>query len=214
MNHPTHLRASFDDRSVTMYQAYSPAIASFAVRAGTFVPPFRRDRMTWIKPSFLWLMHRSSWATAPDQERILAIRLRRDGFETALAEGWLTKFDSAVYSSESEWQRLKAEADVRIQWDPDRNLMLEPVARRAIQIGLRRTALDRYVDSWILTIADVTPRAHAIREMVDSGDLDGAQRALPAELPYPLAPDLARHIGCRSNDLFISRANCPPDTAE
>jgi hypothetical protein len=23
-----------------------------AVRAGTFVPPFSRDRMTWLKPSF------------------------------------------------------------------------------------------------------------------------------------------------------------------
>jgi len=34
--------------------------AHAAVRAGTFVAPFSRDRMTWIKPSFGWMMHRSS----------------------------------------------------------------------------------------------------------------------------------------------------------
>jgi hypothetical protein len=68
-----------------VYQAYSPEIADAAVRAGTFVPPFSLDRMTWIKPSFGWMMHRCGWATKPGQERVLAIQISRAGFEWALA---------------------------------------------------------------------------------------------------------------------------------
>jgi len=40
--------------------------------------------MTWIKPSFLWMMYRSGWATKPGQEHILATQITRDGFEWAL----------------------------------------------------------------------------------------------------------------------------------
>src|SRR5215831_13463338 len=74
----------YDDRTITVYQAYSPAIAAPAVAAGRFVPPFSRDRMTWIKPSFLWMMYRSGWATKVGQERVLAITIDREGFEWAL----------------------------------------------------------------------------------------------------------------------------------
>jgi hypothetical protein len=60
---PQHeVRASYDSTTIVVYQAYSPAIADAALRAGRFVPPFSFNRMTWIKPSFLWLMHRSKWA--------------------------------------------------------------------------------------------------------------------------------------------------------
>jgi hypothetical protein len=37
--------------------------------------------MTWIKPSFLWMMYRCGWATKPGQERVLAIQITREGFE-------------------------------------------------------------------------------------------------------------------------------------
>ncbi|TVS20816.1 MAG: DUF4291 family protein, partial [Planctomycetaceae bacterium] len=29
-----------------------------AIASQTLVAPFRRDRMTWIKPSFTWMMYR------------------------------------------------------------------------------------------------------------------------------------------------------------
>jgi Domain of unknown function (DUF4291) len=62
------VRADFTDRTITVYQAYSPQIAGAAVAAGTLRGPFKRERITWIKPSFLWMMHRSGWATKPGQE--------------------------------------------------------------------------------------------------------------------------------------------------
>ncbi|MGW7541114.1 DUF4291 family protein [Streptomyces sp. NPDC054770] len=63
-----------------------------ALRAGTFVAPFERERMTWIKPSFLWMMYRSGWARKPNQERILRIDMDRAGFERALAHVALGHF--------------------------------------------------------------------------------------------------------------------------
>jgi hypothetical protein len=45
--------------------------------------------MTWIKPSFTWMMHRSGWGAKERQERILAIEFLRSGFEWALAHACL-----------------------------------------------------------------------------------------------------------------------------
>ncbi|WP_222719781.1 DUF4291 family protein [Actinokineospora xionganensis] len=73
------IRAKSVADTITVYQAYSPAIADAALAAGTVVPPFKRERMTWIKPSFLRMMYRCGWATKPDQERVLAIRMGRAG---------------------------------------------------------------------------------------------------------------------------------------
>ena len=53
---------------------------------GTFVsPPFKMSRMTWIKPSFLWMMYRAGWGYKDaGQRRILAIDITREGFQWAL----------------------------------------------------------------------------------------------------------------------------------
>lgn len=53
------IRAKFTENTITVYQAYSNEIADAALGAGTFVAPFKRGRMTWIKPSFLWVAYRS-----------------------------------------------------------------------------------------------------------------------------------------------------------
>jgi hypothetical protein len=57
------VRALYDGETITVYQAYPAQIAFPAVRAGKFVPPFKPDRMTWIKPSFRWMMYRCGYAT-------------------------------------------------------------------------------------------------------------------------------------------------------
>ena len=83
------VRARHDDETLVVYQAYSPAIAEPAVAAGTFVAPFKRERMTWIKPSFNWMMYRCGWATKPGQERVLAVTITRAGFDWALEHSCL-----------------------------------------------------------------------------------------------------------------------------
>jgi hypothetical protein len=185
----------FDDRTITVYQAYSPAIADPAIAAGRFVPPFKLDRMTWIKPSFLWMMYRSGWAAKPGQERVLAIQVTRDGFEWALAHAALSHYEPGTYDSQQEWTRQKLVSPVRIQWDPERSLLLQPLPWRSIQVGLSGEAVRSYLDQWITSITDLTPLAERIHRHVSSGDLSAAQAAVPAERAYPIPSSISARIG-------------------
>ena len=47
-----HIMAQFDDESIVVYQAYRPAIGSFAVQHSHFGGEFSYSRMSWIKPTF------------------------------------------------------------------------------------------------------------------------------------------------------------------
>lgn len=189
------MRALFDATTITVYQAYSPEIADAAVDAGTFVPPFRVGRMTWIKPSFRWMMYRSGWASKVGQERVLAVRIAREGFEQALSESCLSHYDPAVYGDRDAWLRRKEISPVRVQWDPERSADLDPLPWRAIQIGLSGSASARYTGRWITGIRDITATVHLIHRLLADGDRDAAQSRLPVEEPYPLSPEIARAIG-------------------
>ena len=61
------IRADYDNRSIIVYQAYREEIALPAIAQQRFVPPFSLNRMTWIKPSFLWMSSgtRSAQFTGP-----------------------------------------------------------------------------------------------------------------------------------------------------
>lgn len=189
------VRAVFDDRTVTVYQAYSPAIAGPALAAGRFVPPFKLDRMTWVKPSFLWMMYRCGWAAKPGQERVLAVRISRDGFEWAMAHSALSHHDPAVYAGHAEWAERTRAMPVRIQWDPERSLLLQPLAHRSVQVGLTADAARRYVEEWTAGITDVTGLAREVHALVAAGRLAEARQRLPAERPYPLPGSLKAVIG-------------------
>jgi uncharacterized protein DUF4291 len=189
------VRAAFDARTVTVYQAYSSAIAEPAIATGRFVSPFKLDRMTWIKPSFLWMMYRCGWGTKPNQERVLAISITRVGFEWALSYSSLSHHDPAVYASHTEWAEHKKTTPVRVQWDPERSLLLKPLHHRAIQIGLAGAAARHYVEDWTVGITDITALAHEIHDLVAAGDLTAAGNKLPAERPYPLSDSLKAVIG-------------------
>ena len=189
------VRAAYTSGTITVYQAYAPEIAEAALAAGTLVPPFSLDRMTWIKPSFGWMMHRSGWADKPGQERALAIEISRAGFEWALAHSCLSHYTAGRHASAKAWAALKDSSPVRIQWDPDRALSGEQLPRRAIQIGLSRDAVRRYADEWIRSITDVTVTARDIGRLAPADRADEAMRRLPAERVYPLVPDLAARIG-------------------
>ena len=179
------VRALFDDDTITVYQAYRPQIAEAALEAGTFVAPFKRDRMTWIKPSFLWMMHRSGWATKPGQERVLAVRIAREGFEWALRHS----------SPSQDGAACTGKRPVRVQWDPERSLQQERLGHRAIQVGLGGEAVARYVDEWIVGLSDATPLAHEIHELVEAGELDAARGRLPRERAYELPADVEAIVG-------------------
>lgn len=182
---PQHqIRAVHDEHAIRVYQAYSDSIADAALAAGTFVAPsFSMSRMTWIKPSFLWMMYRAGWGYKDaGQRRILAIDITREGFDWALAHSCPSRPASSM--SKEEWTRLKAASPVRVQWDPERDLDLQPLPYRTIQIGIGGDAVPLYVGKWILKIADITDFAHTIHGLVKSGQADRARALLPRERSY------------------------------
>ncbi|AVR99315.1 DUF4291 domain-containing protein [Pseudoduganella armeniaca] len=180
------IRAVHDDSTIRVYQAYSNEIADAALAHGTFVsPPFKLERMTWIKPSFLWMMYRAGWGFKdPGQQRILAIDISRAGFAWALAHACLSHPEAGM--SQAEWEERKRTSPVRIQWDPERDLLLQPLPHRAIQIGLSGEAVRLYVNEWIERITDVTPLAHEIHALVGQGRLAEAAARLPVERPMDM----------------------------
>ncbi|MER5640784.1 DUF4291 domain-containing protein [Kitasatospora sp. NPDC002227] len=182
------IRAAHDERTITVYQAFSPEIAGPAAELGSFPAAFNRERMTWIKPSFLWMMYRSDWGRSAGQERVLAVTIRRQGFEWALGQAELSGYEAELHRSRQEWRRAVRRAPARVQWDPERNLALQPQRCRSLQLGLRGEAVERYLDEWIERIEDVSALAERVR-------LERDAALLPAERPYPLPAELAARIG-------------------
>jgi hypothetical protein len=194
MGEMRQVRANYTDETITVYQAYPPEIAGPALAAGRFVAPFRRDRMTWIKPSFLWMMYRCGWATKPGQETVLAVEIAREGFEWALANASLSHHDPAHHTSAEEWRRQLEASPVRVQWDPERSLRLGALEHRSLQVGLSGEAVDRYVDEWLVRLTDLTPLVREIHDRVLAHDDATATALLPIEEEYPLPQEIATRI--------------------
>ncbi|MEV7283164.1 DUF4291 domain-containing protein [Streptomyces sp. NPDC093252] len=174
---PQHqIRADYDARTIVVYQAYSSAIADAALRAGRFVTPFSFHRMTWIKPSFMWLMHRSNWARKPGQERVLAVRITREGWEEALSRAVLTTADPAAV----------AQAAVHVQWDPERSPRGAALNHYSIQVGIGRQLIRTFTDDWIVGLTDLTPQVRKASALIQTGDASRARRLFPTERAYPM----------------------------
>lgn len=189
------IRADYDRDTIVVYQAYPRPIAEAALEHGRFVAPFSFGRMTWIKPSFLWLMERSNWGRKTGQEHVLAVRMTRRGWEEALGQAVLTHPEPGVYRDAGDWKRQFDAAPVYVQWDPERSLRGAALDHKSIQVGLSRHVIERYVQEWTVEIRDYTPLARKLYGLIDSGDAAKAKPLLPREAVYPAGSDLARRLG-------------------
>ncbi|MFF5895893.1 DUF4291 domain-containing protein [Streptomyces argenteolus] len=190
MNDPTsppryEIRARHTRSTVTVYQAYRPSIGLPAARDGRFPPAWKRDRMTWIKPSFLWMMYRCGWGTKEGQETVLAVEITREGFGWALENAALSHYVRGVHPDRATWQRSLRHSPARVQWDPERDLHLAPLPHRSLQLGLSGEAARRYADEWLVSVTDVTPLAHEIHGLLRAGESGRAAALLPEEQPLP-----------------------------
>lgn len=178
---------------IVVYQAFNEAIGKPAAAAGTLdVPAFSKTRMTWIKPSFLWMMYRSGWGRKDTgQQVILRLTMRRDGFAHLLRNACLSSYDPAIYPDRAEWQADLAAHPNRVQWDPDKDLHLQPMDRRAIQIGIAGAYVPVYLQA-ITSVEDITTEAQQIEALVASGQMDEAQARIPMMTEIP-ADDLTRN---------------------
>uniref|UniRef100_A0A7R9WRE8 DUF4291 domain-containing protein n=1 Tax=Craspedostauros australis TaxID=1486917 RepID=A0A7R9WRE8_9STRA len=179
---PTRIfRAMWDADGVYFYQAFRPSIAEYAVANQTFTdcPDFHATRMTWIKPSFGWVLYRSGYATKANQERILRIQVSHEDVAELLS--WCVCGHGGGGSMG------------RIQWDPERDLQhgdgqdpRKMPMTRAIQIGLSRDVSHLYVRS-IRKIEDVTELAHQVhaahQKAVNGKDAEEAMESARVDLP-------------------------------
>mmetsp|Transcript_46675 Transcript_46675/g.122578 ORF Transcript_46675/g.122578 Transcript_46675/m.122578 type:complete len:459 (+) Transcript_46675:126-1502(+) len=190
--HAHVFQGEWDNSGVYVYQAYSAAIADWAVANQSLGGPhFKPDRMTWIKPSFAWVLYRSGYARKHCQERILKIKLSHHAV--------------ALLLSECACKHGGGGTKGRVQWDPARDLLSAEdkgraprrmLRERAIQIGLSKELSHRFVAS-ILEIHDVTDLAHRVSEAHGAKDVQAAMADLAQELPMerPYIPQ------CSTSDL-------------
>lgn len=193
MSVPNRIRAEFDAHSIVGYQAYNDAIADAALSANRFVTPFSLARMTWIKPSFLWLMHRSNWGHKANQNRILRVRISRAGWDEALGIGVLTSFEPRAHGDFMSWRQAFEAAPVHVQWDPERTLRGADANCNSIQVGLGRAVIEKFVEEWTLSIEDLTPLARKMHLFLQSGQAEKARRLLPREKEYAVG-GIARRL--------------------
>jgi len=162
-----HILAHHDADSIVVYQAYRPAIGHYALEHGRFGGPhYSFERMSWIKPNFLWMMYRCGWGTKEGQEVVLGLRIRRAFFDTLRAAAVPAAFDAQRYDSPEAWQAAVAASEVRRQWDPDHAPSGAKLPRRAIQLGLRGSLLRAFATTKLLEVIDMSgfvaeQRAHA-----------------------------------------------------
>ena len=185
ITHPQkEIRAVFDSKTIRVYQAFNILIASEAVRLGTFGSNFKMDRMSWIKPSFLWMMYRSGWASKENQERILAIDVKREGFDYIMNNAVDSNYQENKYGSKTYWRYKLQHANIICQWDPERDIHGNPLEHRSVQLGLRGDILNKYVNEWIVSINDITEYVLYLRELKNMKQ--NIDDLLPKEIVYDI----------------------------
>ena len=178
------IRALYSKDTIRVYQAYNKIIASEAVMKGTFGNNFKMDTITWIKPSFLWMMYRCGWATKENQECVLAIDIQRNAFDYLVANAVISTYQEEMYRSREEWKRLIHSSDIRLQWDPERDIHGNPLNYRSLQLGLRGEAVRKYVNEWIVDITDITSYVNELKCLISQKK--DVSMLLPKEMVYQI----------------------------
>ena len=166
-----HVLAHFDAETIIVYQAYRPAIGRYAIAHGVFGGDFSYSRMSWVKPNFLWMMYRSGWGLKEGQETVLALRIPRHFFDSLLAQAVPSSFDPERYATSEVWREAVACSSVRLQWDPDHAPDGAPLARKAVQLGLRGSVLEDFGRRELLEVIDMTAFVAEQRSHVQLSDL-------------------------------------------
>ncbi|GAW24810.1 hypothetical protein ANO14919_144040 [Xylariales sp. No.14919] len=201
------IRAYYDEETITVYQAYNSEISLAAVQTQKLhaSPQFRRTRMTWIKPSWCWMMYRAGYSYKDkNQERILALKMKREHFIALLGKATLTTEPGkgAAPDETASFDRVTRERPsvVKVQWDPERTPRLEKLSYRSIQIGIPSLLAVTWVEEWITGIEDVTEKARELeqelRENEGVTDEELLRKGLvPLEREFPVPLEVQQAIG-------------------
>eukprot|EP01108_Squamamoeba_japonica_P008100 TRINITY_DN7052_c0_g1_i1.p1 TRINITY_DN7052_c0_g1~~TRINITY_DN7052_c0_g1_i1.p1 ORF type:complete len:239 (+),score=23.35 TRINITY_DN7052_c0_g1_i1:56-772(+) len=177
-----HVMAQAADEYIVVYQAFNDEIGAYAAENKKFkgAPGWLPKRMTWIKTDFLWMMYRSDWGRSMNQTKVLAIKLKRSVFESLLEQSIPSSFAPHLFESKKRWQEALKNSDIRLQWDPAKDLNGDKDGlRRAVQIGMRNQhAIDWASGDLFVDVIDVSDFVATVRELIDRG---GENVEIPAE---------------------------------
>lgn len=176
-----HIMAQYDDNKIIVYQSYRKEIGEFVVKNQYFGGAFSLERMTWIKPNFLWMMYRNGWGTKDGQEYVLAIHLKMEAFKRYLENAVYSTYNERLEISREEWQDQVKESAVRLQWDPDHDPFGGKLERRAIQIGLRNEFTHSFAKEDLILIENISDFVKEQHQFVLNDDLDSLM--IPEEKP-------------------------------
>ena len=190
----SHILGQERDGNVIVYQAFNPGIAKFAVNNQQFGgTSYKFERMSWIKPNFLWMMFRCGWARKDNQQRVLAIELSKEHFLEILSEAVHSTFKLDLYGTKENWQDELKQSNVRLQWDPDHGPKGEKLERKAIQLGLKGKILNQFGKEWIVSIEDITEFVTEQGRKVDKGELDDVY-VMKEEIIHIASADLRNRL--------------------
>lgn len=184
--------AVYNDDVIRVYQAYSASIANEVIKLGKFGSKFKTERMTWIKPSFLWMMYRSGWASKQGQERILAIDISIEAFNFLLENAVASTYKNSLNITNDEWKNMIKTSEIRFQWDPERDIYGNPLNYRSLQIGIKGNTVKKYINDWIKSIEDITPYVIELRESKIKGN--NINSLLPKEKIYKITPKAVSNL--------------------
>ncbi len=183
------------DEEIVVYQAYKASIAEYAVKHQVLGgSEFSYNRMSWIKPNFLWMMYRCGWAEKENQDRVLALWIRKAALEEILSNAVLSSFNPQYYTDKETWEMELEKKEVRLQWDPDHDPFGQKMTRRAIQLGLKGFILKDFGNHQISLIEDITGFVKEQKRHIDNGRLDLLE--VPVEKGWDFKnEELKRRIG-------------------
>lgn len=178
-----HILSQQTQDTIIVYQAFNPFIAKFAVENQQFGgSAYSFNRMSWIKPNFLWMMYRCGWAQKENQEHVLAIWIKQTDFDYILSQAAYSSYKEGIYANRDEWKKHLEETAVRLQWDPDHDPYGNSLERRAIQLGMKGDILKTFCTEMILKIEDITPFVKEQHQFVADNELD--KLSIPQERVY------------------------------
>ncbi|KAK8925359.1 hypothetical protein VCV18_005786 [Metarhizium anisopliae] len=198
------IRATYTPDTITVYQAYKRSIADAAVKHQKLnaSPEFRPGRMTWVKPSWSWMMYRAGYSYKdPGQECILALRMKHEHFIALLDKGVLSAHTERIggVGGGEQGPRDKT-SEVRIQWDPERDERLRVLPYRSIQIGIPGSLSKKWAEEWIAEIEDVTEKARGLKAALDErADVTRGELLdmgyVPEERVFEVGHDIRERLG-------------------
>lgn len=171
------VRAAFDDEFIVLYTA---------VGEGESLEPGRREGFaTWFTTSFHRLMSETAWGEYEGRERPVAVRVRRDVFEGALAESVMVPYVPIENLRYSAWVEDCRRLPVRFSWPCDLDRQGVPLPFRCLTLSMTGGSHEAFWDP-----------AHPVEDLSELvRNVRRGTAVAPEGSQYPLPVELRDHVG-------------------